>query len=157
MVNLVVNAYSWYFLDVWTSQCSVQILPSWIKLSELMFSGLSVPLFSWAVFFSENRYSITIINAFKWGIKCMVSEYVLLCSGIAVINWLNDAAAVLIIRLEFRGSWWSFITVLIASCTIWWTRIKAPLSSSSNKTNEHLLSFKQINSLSAACSSTLEM
>ena len=35
----------------------------------------------------------------------MVSEYVLLCSGIAVINWLNDAAAVLIIRLEFRGSW----------------------------------------------------
>ena len=43
------------------------------------------------------RDSIAIIKAFKCGTKCMVSEYVLLCSGIAVINWLNDAAAVLII------------------------------------------------------------
>ena len=44
-----------------------------------------------------NRDSIITIKAFKCGTKCMVSEYVLMCSGIAVINWLNDAAAALII------------------------------------------------------------
>ena len=37
------------------------------------------------------------IKAFKCGTKCTVSEYVLMCFGIAVINWLNDAAAALII------------------------------------------------------------
>ena len=49
------------------------------------------------MFFFGNRDSIAIIKAFKCGTKCTVSEYVLLCSGMAVINWLNDATAVLII------------------------------------------------------------
>ena len=62
-----------------------------------MFSGLSVSSLSRVVFSFGNRDSIITIKAFKCGTKCMVSEYVLMCSGIAVINWLNDAAAALII------------------------------------------------------------
>ena len=144
--SLKLSEYSKYVFAPSNSQCIWQIFPKFLHFSEMPLS------WTWKKLSRKNTLSVTIVKAFKCGAMCLVFS-LFFSSGIAPVNSLNDVMTLLTTSSVWLSAH-SFVTVLITSCTTWWSRIKQPPSSSWNSRSELLFNLMRINSLSASSNSS---